>query len=134
MARKKLILEIDSDGRDFGKAFQITEMSADAAERWAIRLGFAMMNAGIDMPELDGISGMADIARIGLSALAKVPYESASPLLDEMMACIKIIPDNQKPNIVRDLIEGDIEEVSTRFKLKKEVWGLHVDFFTNAAQ
>ena len=132
--RNTKIVEIEAKGRDTGKAFLITEMSADAAERWAIRLGFALMNSGVDMPDFGEVTGMADIARIGLSALARVPYEAAEPLIAEMMDCVQIIPDPNKIKVVRDLIPDDIEEVTTRFKLKKEVWDLHVSFFTGAAQ
>jgi len=131
--RKKLTVEIETDGRDQGKMFLITEMDADKAERWAIRLGFALMNAGVDIPDMDNIESMSDVARIGLGALARVPYEAAEPLIAEMMDCVKIIPDPNQPKVVRDLIAEDIEEVATRLFLKREVFKLHVNFSTPAA-
>ena len=132
--RKTRLVEIeDSKSRDFNKAFLITEMSAFAAERWAIRAGFAMMNSGADFSELDGQPmTIAMFAKLGLAALSKIKYELAEPLLDELMGCVEIIPDPQQIKIHRPLIKEDIEEVTTLFKLKKEVWSLHVDFFIPA--
>jgi hypothetical protein len=117
-----------AENRDKGKVFKIEEMSADAAEQWALRAFFAIMNAGIEIP--DGIAdmGFAGIATAGLRALGAVPYEVAKPLLDEMMDCIQIIPDPAKPNVARALFPGDIEEVATRLKLRKAVFDLHVSF------
>jgi hypothetical protein len=117
-----------AENRDKGKVFKIEEMSADAAEQWALRAFFAIMNAGIEIP--DGIAdmGFAGIATAGLKALGAVPYESAKPLLDEMMDCVQIIPDPSKPNVARALFPGDIEEVATRLKLRKAVFDLHIAF------
>lgn len=134
--RKELVLVIDAKNRDQAKSFKITEMSADAAERWALRAGFALMNSGVDIPELEDGLSMADLAQLGLKsmleAFSKLTYEQAAPLLDEMMACVEFIPDPSKPKVVRSLMSEDIEEVSTRLKLRKAVWDIHVDFFTNA--
>jgi hypothetical protein len=117
-----------AENRDKGKVFKIEEMSADAAEQWALRAFFAIMNAGIEIP--DGIAdmGFAGIATAGLKALGAVPYEVAKPLLDEMMDCVQIIPDPAKPNVARALFPGDIEEVATRLKLRKAVFDLHIAF------
>lgn len=142
MARKTVTIEIDANNRDIGKAFLLTEMSANDAERWAIRAGFALMNSGADFSELTGTDEDGEplplsfqaFAKMGLSALSKIPYESAEQLIAEMMKCVKFIPDKNKPNVVRDIFDGDIEEVSTLFTLKKEVWGLHVNFSQLAEQ
>jgi hypothetical protein len=128
MARKTLTYAVQNDGRDAGKHFLLTEMPASQAERWAIRAFLAMAKGGIELP--DGIeqSGMAGIAKAGLGLLLKIPYEDALPLLDEMMGCVQIIPNPNNRSVVRDLLEDDIEDVMTRFKLRKEVFGLHMDF------
>ena len=131
--RKTDIVEVEEDNRDHGKAFLITEMGAYQQERWAMRAGFALMNSGADFSELDGGDlTMQKFAQIGLSALSKIPFDVAEPLINEMMTCVEIIPDTNRPKVTRPLIEGDIEEVSTLFMLRKKVWGLHVDFFTAA--
>jgi hypothetical protein len=52
--------------------------------------------------------------------------------MGEMMGCITIIPDPQKPQVYRHLVEDDTEEVSTLLKLKQEVLKLHIDHFMTA--
>jgi hypothetical protein len=117
-----------ADNRDKGKIFKLEEMSADQAEAWALKAFFAIMNAGIDVPDNLADLGFAGIATAGLNALGKVDYETARPLLDEMMTCVQIIPDPAKPNVARALFPGDIEEVATKLKLRKAVFDLHVAF------
>jgi len=125
MARKVLTKKIDKPGRDFGKVFVITEMSAWDAEQWATEAIFAMMNAGVEIPEGIAEAGLAGLAALGISALTKVAYSQAKPLLDRMMSCVQI-----QLAIIRPLIEDDIEEVSTLLELRKEVLNLHLSFFT----
>lgn len=130
--RKTETITIEREGRDQGKTFKITEMGAAQAERWAMRAFFALMNTGIEIPEDIADSGMAGVAAMGLSALQKVPYEMAEPLLDEMLECVQIMPDPSKPAVIRALMDEDIEEVATRLDLRKAVWDLHTAFFTAA--
>ncbi len=114
-----------TEGRDAGKKYQITEMSAEAAEWWAFRALQAV--AGADA-ELNLQAPLADMAAQGIKALAKVHPEQAKPLLDEMMGCVQIlVPATQKP---RPLLDGDIEDVKTRFMLRKAVVELHLGFST----
>lgn len=126
--RKEIQYRVTSDNRDNGKVFLIKEMPASQAEKWAIRAFLAMARNGIELPEGAEFSGMAGIAKIGLTLFAKIPYEDAEILLDEMFQCISIIPDPSKPNIIRGLIEDDIDEISTRLTLRREVFLLHVGF------
>ena len=114
-----------AEGRDAGKKYQITEMSAEAAEWWAFRALQAI--AGADA-ELNLQAPLADMAAQGIKALAKVHPDQARPLLDEMMGCVQIlVPATQKP---RPLLDGDIEDVKTRFMLRKAVVELHLGFST----
>jgi len=127
--RKTLTVTIDKEGRDKGKVFELTEMSAVDSERWAIRCLFALMNAGVEIDE-EADLGMESLVALGLNALSKIKYEDAEPLLDTMLGCVKVIPDPNNPSVVRGLFDSDIEEVSTRLRLRKEVWGLHTGFFS----
>lgn len=114
-----------TEGRDAGKKYQITEMSAEAAEWWAFRALQAI--AGADA-ELNLQAPLSDMAAQGIKALAKVHPDQAKPLLDEMMSCVQIlVPATQKP---RPLLDGDIEDVKTRFMLRKAVVELHLGFST----
>ena len=128
MARKTLDLKITATGRDKGKRFLITEMSARGAERWAFRAFLALARAGADVPEDVEAAGFAGLATFGLRAFAGVAYEEAEPLLDEMLYCVEIYPEPKDTRIHRPLIEDDVEEVETLLLLRKEVFRLHVDF------
>lgn len=117
-------------GRDHGKVFQITEMPASKAEAWALRAFLALAAGNQDIPELDRIRtlGMAGIAILGFKALSGLDYDKAKPLFDEMFDCVRIVPDPSKPEVVRKLVEDDIEDVATRMKLRMEVFSLHTGF------
>jgi len=101
--RKTLTYTVTDSGRDQGKTFLITEMSAADAEDWALRAFFALMNSGIDIPDEVADMGFAGIATVGLKALGKVEYAKAKPLFDDMMTCVQVVPDPGKPNVVRQL-------------------------------
>lgn len=133
MARKTLTFTVTDEGRDRGKVFLLTELPASKAESWAMRSLLALMAGGVEMP--DGIEnmGMAGMAEVGIRALSGLKWEIAEPLLAEMWECVQCIPDPSKPHVVRTLIEEDIEEVTTRIKLRAEVWKLHTDFLKAVA-
>ena len=117
-----------TEGRDAGKLFTITEMSAEQAESWGMRVLLALMENNVDMPEGFESLGMAGLAEVGLKAIGKLKWEVAQPLMKEMFDCVTIIPDPRKTHISRPLVEDDIEEVATRLSLRMEVFNLHVDF------
>lgn len=125
MARKTLTYEVKGTNRDAGKVFVITEMPATQAQRWALRAFLGMARNGVELP--DGIEGMgmAGMLHHGIEMVAKLPFEEADFLIDQLMDCVQIQPS---PNVFRKLIEQDIEELSTRFILAKEAFKLHVDF------
>ena len=125
MARKEASF-VAQTGRDKGKEFLITEMSATQAESWAFRVILAIGNAGIEIPDNLASQGMAGLMAVGYMNLLKIPFDAAKPLLDEMMGCVQIVPS---ANIKRPLIEDDIEEVKTRLLIRKAIWDLHMDFF-----
>jgi hypothetical protein len=131
MARKQANVTIDGNGRDAGKVFVLTELSAAAAETWAARAMFAMLNAGVEIPDNIAQAGLAGIAALGVNALSKLSFDAAKPLLDEMFDCVQIQPS---PKVVRALVDDDIEDVSTRLVLRREIFKLHIDFFTDAGQ
>ena len=133
MARKQLSISISAPGRDLGKVFQITEMPASKAEKWAIRVMLALGKSGVEIPDDMGAQGMAGIAALGIRALTNLRFEDAEPLLAEMFECVKCVPEPSRPEVTRALIEDDIEEVATRLSLRKDILTLHIDFFTAVA-
>lgn len=134
MARKTVRVVIDAEGRDFGKIFILTEMSAAQAERWALRALSALVASGVEIPDDVAKMGLAAVARMGVQAFGGIDFAKMEPLLVEMFACVAIQPGTD-PNIVRQqLVEEDIEEVATRIKLRAELFKLHMDFLKVAAQ
>lgn len=126
MARK----EIDwngGTGRDSGKVFRITEMSARAGHSWATRMLLALMGAGVEIDEDIMSRGLAGLATIAIAALGKTPPTVAMPLMDELMACVQSV----QPAAVRRLMDDDIEEIATIFMLQKAVFQLHIEPFTS---
>jgi hypothetical protein len=133
MARKIAQWTVEDEGRDKGKVFLLTEMPASRAESWATRVLLALMGSNTNLPENFADMGMAGLAELGLKAIAGLKWEVAEPLLEEMLQCVQIIPNPAKPQVVRALVESDIEEILTRFKLRVEVWKLHMDFLQAVA-
>jgi hypothetical protein len=129
-----------TEGRDKGKHFLITEMSAAQGESWAYRAVLALMNSNAEMPKDFEKTGMAGLAQMGIRGLVGLPWFVAEPLLEEMMSCVQIIPDFPKYKIPRPLNPDagqenhDIEEIKTRMELRLEIFKLHVDFSQAAVQ
>jgi len=130
MARKTDIYRVEDKGRDLGKAFLLTEMSAADAEDWAMRALFALMKGDVEIPEDFALLGMAGLAEMGLKAISALDWTVAKPLFEEMFQCVQIIPEPNptKMHVVRPLVPDDIEEIATRLKLRLEVFKLHTDF------
>lgn len=126
MARRIQTVTIDNDkSRDHGKSYVITEMPAEQAEWWAARAIQALLSENPDIGSL-GDTPLAQIAAMGFKALGSLPPEKLKPLMDEMFTCVSTaLPNGQS----RELLPNDIEEVSTRIQLRKEIFSLHIGFF-----
>ena len=127
---KRIVVQptLDGKNRDAGKTFEITEMSAVRAEKWATRALSAMMNSGANIPVEVVQLGMGALAAVGLQALLVVSFAEAEPLLDEMLQCVEILPDPKNPAVRRPFDPDDIEEVSTILLLRSEVFEIHTGF------
>jgi hypothetical protein len=79
---------------------------------------------------------MAGLTAAALSAFARSHFDEIQPLMAEMFTCIQVLPKPGDTSIVRPLLDddvnSDIEEVSTRIKLREEVLELHLGFFKAA--
>jgi hypothetical protein len=130
--REETIVISDKKSRDDGKVFVIREMSAERAERWAIRALLALGQSGVSIPDSADDGAMAALANFNiLKELTKIDYLSAEPLLNEMLDCIHFQPDPKNPAVTRPFLRGDdgeIEEVKTLLKLRSEIFKLHVNF------
>lgn len=133
MARTVINYTVTDEGRDKAKVFVITEMAPARAEAWATRAILALMKANVDIPEGFDRLGMAGLAELGLKALGSLSYDVLEPLLAEMLTGVTVMPDPSKTHIVRNMIDGDIEEIMTLVKLRAEIWKLNASFFITAA-
>ena len=125
MARRFVDVLITLPNRDKDKVYRVTELPADAGEWWADRFLLALARGGTTVP--DGMlgAGMSGIAAMGFQVMPQMRTEDVKPLLDEMFLTIK---KKESEAVIRPLIEGDIEEIHTRWRLRAEWWELHTGF------
>jgi hypothetical protein len=140
--RKSVEVRIGPEGgRDAGKVFVITEMSATAAEKWGLRAMQALLKSGVDIPEDPKTMSLALVAAIGFKALASISNDEVDWLFDRLMDCVAFIPDPSRPEVWRGvglrqgatapngpLMENDIEEAKTRLQLKAEAFEVTLGF------
>lgn len=126
--RKTKDVAITSEGRDKGKLFFLTEMPTVRAEKWAARAWLALARSGVDVPPELQTTGIAGLAVLTLKVFAGVQWFDLEPLLDEMFECVQIKPDTRNSEVVRKLVDDDVEEVATRLFLRREVVELHAGF------
>lgn len=118
--------------RDSGKQFFLTEMPAMQAHKWATRALLALAKTELKVPEEIMDMGLAGIMAIGLKALGGMSHRDAQELLDELLTCVQVQPDPNKPEIIRKLHPVDVDEWTTIYKLQMEVIDLHTGFFSRA--
>lgn len=136
MTKKSVTITAPPDfGRDAGKLFVITEMAAEPAEKWALRMFLCLKGTTAEVPQEIERLGMIGVAIRGVNAFlaADIRWNDFEPLLDQMFTCVARARDPQRPDVVTPLIEGDIEEVKTRIWLRSEVLSLHVGFSVSDA-
>lgn len=130
MALKTKQITIEN-GRDKGRVFLITEMSAAHADNWAMRALIALANGGVDLGGLSPQQGMMGMAGVALDALGRLKADDAIPLLNELLDCVQIIPEGGKPRPL-NMDFNDVEDFTTLWRLRKEVFALHTDFLQHA--
>ncbi len=129
MSRKTLRLTITDDNRDLGKTFLITEPAATDAERWAMRALLGLGKGGVELPPEVLQLGAAGILYAAGTQALRMPTRLALNLANEVMSWVQII----EKKVTRALVDEDIEEVTTRLKLKAEALKLTFGFFVPAA-
>lgn len=128
--RKTQVITLDSTcRRDAGKSFLITEMSPIKSTKWIYRTIIALVNAGVDFPDGAENMGWGVLITATLTDLKHgLAWDQLEPLLDELMECVKFLPNTDNLSVTRGLIESDIEEFTTFMRLQKEVIQLHANF------
>lgn len=135
MGRRTETITIEDEGRDKGKVFVITEMSAMAGERWAGRITELVLASGVEVPEdiskesiTEDAAGLAQLVAIGVPLL-KAMHD---PEIDKATwECVKYQHNPQHPP--QALMQDDacqIEEISTVTHLRMAVFSMHTGFFS----
>lgn len=136
MARRVNEVTISREGRDKGKTFVITEMSASAAEEWFSRAMMLLARSGAEVSPDIFNHGAAAFAAMGIAAavtgLGKAPFGEVKVLLHEMFGCVAFKGPNGMLISERTMVDSQIEEVSTRLQLREEVLSLHLGFSLTA--
>lgn len=133
--RREKEVTITEEGRDKGKTFVLTELSAEEGELWATRAMELLERAGFIASEehkASGVAGLAVVARPFTLATARALQD---PSLEGMWAHVKFRPPKDTaPNApLQDLFRGSdcqIQEWTTRLKLRVEFFQLHTGFFS----
>lgn len=110
-------------GRDHGKSFLLTEMSAWDATMFAAKALLLLTNSGASVP--DSTTGMAGLAVAGMQALEKLSFIQIRPLLEEIIQCAQYV---HKPGHPPQDARENIEEVATYMTLFRAAFVLHTGF------
>ncbi|HBK3068282.1 TPA: hypothetical protein LG184_004489 [Citrobacter freundii] len=136
MARKEIPFIVETEGRDKGKEFLITEMSAWDADSLAQDIFRAMGDSNYSSIPADVIAmGCAGLATVGLSVISASSPEVARQLRDRLMSTVDIIITNDGKRQQRKVNGAlDFEEVSTIRSLLDKVFQVNFDFLTIAGE
>ncbi|EMR0738063.1 hypothetical protein RVX82_002403 [Citrobacter braakii] len=136
MARKEIPFIIEEEGRDKGKEFIITEMSAWDADSLAQDIFRAMGDSNYSSIPADVIAmGCAGLATVGLSVISASSPEVARQLRDRLMSTVDIIITSEGQRQQRKVNGSlDFEEVSTIRSLLDKVFQVNFDFLTIAGE
>lgn len=120
--RKEVEITIE-EGRDKGKTFKITEMSATQADRWTLKVLCLFGKGGIFLEELSKMDFNTIIKIIG-----DVSYDMAEPLLDELLECASFKKDGVYVPMKGSMIESVVEDFRTLYRLRLEALQLVLGF------
>lgn len=136
MARKEIPFIVEEEGRDKGKEFLITEMSAWDADSLAQDIFRAMGDSNYSSIPADVIAmGCAGLATVGLSVISASSPEVARQLRDRLMSTVDIIITSDGQRQQRKVNGSlDFEEVSTIRSLLDKVFEINFNFLTIAGE
>lgn len=136
MARKEIPFIVEEEGRDKGKEFIITEMSAWDADTLAQDIFRAMGDSNYSQIPADVIAmGCAGLATVGLSVISASSPDVARQLRDRLMSTVDIVITHEGARQQRKVKgELDFEEVSTIRTLLDKVFKVNFDFLTIAGE
>jgi hypothetical protein len=127
----------DSESRDKGKKFRITEMSAMQAEKWCYKAISGMIKSNVDLPSNIMSVPAESLAALGFASILRIDFDDLEPLLEELFNCVEYCAVSEetlkadKKSLAYRKINmefGDIEEMGTLSALRLEVFKLHLGF------
>jgi len=133
MTRKTILYEVsEQSSRDFGKKYELTEMSAFQCERWCLKAIRGIVKAGFNIPdEFNDFPAQALVA-MGVTAFLAIDELTQSELMSEILLTVKITSTKDSAFQPRKLLlsdsSEDISEVSTLIELRKEFFKLNLNF------
>lgn len=137
--RETRTITIDKEGRDKGKTFVLTEMPASKVEKWAARVLIAAFTGEVPASVLEAsrVSNAGALATALNQVLKGLDWQTVEPLYDELLDCVAIVPNPDKPEAKVQLrpsnVDNFIEEVGTLARLRLAVLELNFAFFSDAA-
>jgi hypothetical protein len=126
--RKEVEITIE-EGRDKGKTFKITEMSATQADRWTLKVLCLFGKGGIVLEELAKMDFNTIIKTMG-----DVGYDIAEPLLDELLECASFKKDGVYVPMKGSMIESVVEDFRTLYRLRLEALQLVLGFLEQGGE
>lgn len=135
MARKEIPFIVEEEGRDKGKEFLITEMSAWDADSLAQDIFRAMGESNFSGIPSDVMSmGCAGLATIGVNVVSASSPEVARQLRDRLMSTVQIVITHDGNRQMREVKPIDFEEVSTIRTLMDQVFKVNFEFLIIAGE
>lgn len=134
MSRKEIPFIVTDEGRDKGKEFIITEMSAWDADELAQDIFRAMGDSNYTGIPADVIAmGCAGLATVGLSVLSASSPDVSRTLRERLMSTVQIVITHEGKTQMRK-VNGtiDFEEVQTIRQVMDQVFKVNFDFLTIA--
>lgn len=147
--REKRIVTIDDAGREI--TFSVQQMPALKLEKWIYKTAIQLAKANgaeiagesitdakaaikkLEAGDKDG-SGMGWI----IQTVGGLDFDKVEPLLDELLSCVKVIPDANNSAVEMALtpatIEGQIESPLTLMKIRVETLKVNFSFFSTAVK
>lgn len=115
----------DAEGKPRTLKFIIRKMSAFPAEAWMIRAGLLLGAEAVQLKNKQDFSAL-------LSALCKVKYEDAKPLLDELLDCCLIDVEGVRKNVTPAI--QMVQLPTTLIRLRLEALKANFGFLLPAAK
>lgn len=123
-ARRTETVHITADNRDKGRTYIITEMDAFEGEDLGVKILLALTGAGVKIP--DTATGIAGLAAVGIAAMAKLPYSTVKPILNDMLSHVVYQHAPKHPPMPLD--NTNVSETSTLLEIRKAFVHLHLGF------